>query len=219
MTAVLFAGLAAQTVMALGWETDAYGRKYRQQDYSLATGWKWIDEYSYYFDQNGYVVTNTVTPDGYTVDMAGIWTVDGVRQKNPAAALQLPRYQLAGKYFGFVPPAAWEKRYSWNLENDGSINFLDNAGRLLFSIRVETVAGDENAEADGFINVRRIASLKHFGKTTHVVYRADRPGQEPDPAADPVGAAEYAWLKSYEEAVERSFYGVQSYDYKPVENK
>ena len=81
--AVVLAGLAAQTVFALGWETDARGRRYVQQDYTyVANGWKWIDGSCYYFDANGYVVTNGVTPDNYTVDQAGIWTVDGVRQKN-----------------------------------------------------------------------------------------------------------------------------------------
>ena len=217
-TAVVLAGLAAQTVSALGWETDAGGRKYVQQDYTYAAnGWRWIDESCYYFDANGYVLTNGLTPDNYTVDQAGIWTVDGVRQKNKGAAMQLPRYQIAAKYFGFVPPVAWEKRYSWNMENDGSLNFLDNAGRLLFSIRVVPVDGEDALE--GWENVKRIAKLKHNGGSTHVVYRADRPGQAPDPAADPVAASEYAWLKSYEDAVERSFYGIQSYQYVPVEEQ
>ena len=216
--AVVLAGLAAQTVSALGWETDAGGRKYVQQDYTYAAnGWRWIDESCYYFDANGYVLTNGLTPDNYTVDQAGIWTVDGVRQKNKGAAMQLPRYQIAATYFGFVPPVAWEKRYSWNMENDGSLNFLDNAGRLLFSIRVVPVDGEDALE--GWENVKRIAKLKHNGGSTHVVYRADRPGQAPDPAADPVAASEYAWLKSYEDAVERSFYGIQSYQYVPVEEQ
>ena len=216
--AVVLAGLAAQTVSALGWETDAGGRKYIQQDYTyVANGWKWIDESCYYFDANGYVVTNGVTPDNYTVDQAGIWTVDGVRQKNKTVPVQLPRYQIAAKYFGFIPPLAWEKRCSWNIENDGSINFLDNAGRLLFSIRVVPVDGEDTLE--GWENVKRIAKLKHNGASTHAIFRADRAGQAPDAAADPVGASEYAWLKSYEEAVERSFYGIQSYEYVPVEEQ
>ena len=216
--AVVLAGLAAQTVFALGWETDARGRRYIQQDYTYAAnGWKWIDECCYYFDADGYVVTNGVTPDNFTVDQAGIWTVDGVRQKNKVVGVQLPRYQIAAKYFGFVPPLAWEKRCSWNIENDGSINFLDNAGRLLFSIRVVPVDGEDTLE--GWKNVKRIAKLKHNGASTHAIFRADRAGQAPDPAVDPVAAAEYAWLKSYEEAVERSFYGIQSYQYVPVEEQ
>ena len=192
-------------------------RLFLRSDGRRTPGWKWIDECCYYFDADGYVVTNGVTPDNFTVDQAGIWTVDGVRQKNKTAGLQLPRYQIAAKYFGFVPPLAWEKRYSWNAENDGSINFLDNAGRLLFSIRVLPVDGEDTL--DGWENVKRIAKLKHNGASTHVVYRADRPGQAPDAAADPVAASEYAWLKSYEEAVEHSFYGIQSYQYIPVEEQ
>ena len=217
-TAVLLAAFAAQTVLALGWETDTNGRKYLQQDYQyVKNGWKWIDEYCYYFDADGYVVTNGVTPDNYTVDQAGIWTVDGVRQINRSAGLQLPRYQIAAKYFGFVPPVAWEKRYSWNAEADGSVNFLDNAGRLLFSIRVVPVDSEDTLEE--WENVEWIAKLKHFGATTHVIYRADKPGQAPDPETDPAGASEYAWLKSYEKVVENSFYGIQSYQYVPIEEQ
>lgn len=31
----------------------------------------------FYFDENGYLLTNTVTPDGYSVNEYGEWTVDG----------------------------------------------------------------------------------------------------------------------------------------------
>lgn len=40
-------------------------------------GWKWIDGYSYYFDAEGKLLTETVTPDGYTVDSNGRWHIDG----------------------------------------------------------------------------------------------------------------------------------------------
>lgn len=46
--------------------------------------WMWIDGYCYYFtDQNHRnKLTSTTTPDGYTVDDQGRWTVNGVAQYN-----------------------------------------------------------------------------------------------------------------------------------------
>ena len=44
-------------------------------------GWQWIDDgnnlaHCYYFDANGYILTNTTTPDGYTVNEDGKWVTD-----------------------------------------------------------------------------------------------------------------------------------------------
>lgn len=43
-------------------------------------GWQWIDGKCYYFGQDGYMYANTTTPDGYTVNASGQWTVNGVVQ-------------------------------------------------------------------------------------------------------------------------------------------
>ena len=51
-------------------------------DGKYAVGWKWLDgdgdgvSESYYFDSDGWLLTNTVTPDGYRVNEDGAW-VDG----------------------------------------------------------------------------------------------------------------------------------------------
>lgn len=48
--------------------------------------WQWIDGNGdgkaecYYFNESGYCLLNTVTPDGYLVDETGAWTVDGIQQ-------------------------------------------------------------------------------------------------------------------------------------------
>lgn len=48
--------------------------------------WKWIDGNMdgivecYYFGPDGYLYTDTTTPDGYAVNADGAWTVDGVVQ-------------------------------------------------------------------------------------------------------------------------------------------
>lgn len=53
--------------------------------------WVWIDgnndgiAESYYFDSNGYCLQNTTTPDGYTVNVSGAWTVNGAIQTQAVA--------------------------------------------------------------------------------------------------------------------------------------
>lgn len=42
--------------------------------------WLWIDGYCYCFDENGKMYSSCETPDGYTVNQAGQWTVNGVVQ-------------------------------------------------------------------------------------------------------------------------------------------
>lgn len=42
------------------------------------TGWQWIDGYCYYFAADGKMYSNTITPDGFTVDANGAWTENGV---------------------------------------------------------------------------------------------------------------------------------------------
>lgn len=48
--------------------------------------WQWIDgnndgiAESYYFNHEGYLYVDTITPDGYQVDKIGAWIIDGVIQ-------------------------------------------------------------------------------------------------------------------------------------------
>ena len=51
-----------------------------------SSSWQWIDGNSdgiaecYYFDGSGYCMLNTTTPDNYSVNNSGAWTVNGVVQ-------------------------------------------------------------------------------------------------------------------------------------------
>lgn len=57
-----------------------------------ANGWRWIDgnqdgvSECYYFDAEGWLLTSTTTPDGYTVNADGAWTVNGIAQIRQTAA-------------------------------------------------------------------------------------------------------------------------------------
>ena len=75
------------TAFAGTWKQDAKGW---QWDYGngtkAANKWEWCDGNGdgiaecYYFDNNGYCLINTTTPDGYPVNGNGAWTEDGVVQ-------------------------------------------------------------------------------------------------------------------------------------------
>lgn len=70
------------------WHQDTNKKRWINDDGSLAAnGWKWIDDNGdgikecFYFDANGYVLTDTRTPDGYMVNSKGEWVVDGEIQR------------------------------------------------------------------------------------------------------------------------------------------
>lgn len=60
------------TTFAGEWKQDATGWWYQNDDggYPVST-WQEIDGKQYYFNENGYLLTNTITPDGQQVDENG----------------------------------------------------------------------------------------------------------------------------------------------------
>lgn len=85
-TAVATALMGTMSVpaFAAGWQKNDTGWWYgTNADNSTwyANSWQWIDDgdnlaHCYYFDANGYILTNTTTPDGYTVNEDGKWVTD-----------------------------------------------------------------------------------------------------------------------------------------------
>lgn len=78
--------------LAAGWQSDAVGWWWQNDDGSYPKNcWQWIDgngdgtAESYYFNEAGYLLVSTVTPDGYTVDANGAWTVNGIVQTQKMA--------------------------------------------------------------------------------------------------------------------------------------
>ena len=83
-TALLSAALLSTPVLAGEWRANSTGFWYVNDDGSYPTyAWQWIDGdgdgvyQCFAFDENGYLMLNQTTPDGYLVGEAGAW-FDGV---------------------------------------------------------------------------------------------------------------------------------------------
>ena len=75
--------LSCMPAFAGEWKQDAKGWWWQEDNGSYPTStWKEINGRQYYFGANGYLLTNTTTPDGYTVNADGAWTVNGVVQES-----------------------------------------------------------------------------------------------------------------------------------------
>ncbi len=75
------------------WQQDSAGWRWQKDDGSYHTGgWQWLDgnqdgvSECYYFDVNGYMLSNTTTPDGYQVNGSGAWVENGVVKTMGTAA-------------------------------------------------------------------------------------------------------------------------------------
>ena len=86
--AVMTMAMSVTSFAAIGqWRQDSTGWWWEREGGSYLTNqWMWIDGNAdgiaecYCFGPDGYMLANTTTPDGYTVDANGAWTVNGVVQ-------------------------------------------------------------------------------------------------------------------------------------------
>ena len=111
------------TSFAGEWKSDNNGWWYQNDDGSYPKNtWQWIDgnkdgiSESYYFNENGYLLTNT-TKDGYTVNGDGAWTVNGVVQtqgqkvaSNTAQSYDA-QYPLKGRVENYLD--SYDGNYVW----------------------------------------------------------------------------------------------------------
>lgn len=110
--AVTMASSMSMTSFAGQWQQDAAGSWYQEDNGSYpANTWKWIDGNNdgvaecYYFNEKGYMLSNTTTPDGYQVNASGAWVVNGVVQTQATGSAGNvahsgnydPAHPLAGK--------------------------------------------------------------------------------------------------------------------------
>lgn len=95
--AVLSAALAVSVAFSLtayagSWKEDGRGRWYAHDDGTYTSSdWEQIDGSWYCFDGEGYLLTNTTTPDGYQVGADGKWITGETAQsgeQNTTAKVQ-----------------------------------------------------------------------------------------------------------------------------------
>lgn len=84
---LVFVTMMTSPAFAGQWAQDGNNWKYQNDDGTYAVNWQWIDGKSYCFDSNGIMYANTTTPDGYTVNENGEWTVNGVVQTQNTASI------------------------------------------------------------------------------------------------------------------------------------
>lgn len=117
-------------VSAAAWKQDNTGWWYQEDNGSYpANTWKWIDGNNdgvaecYYFDGNGYMLTNTTAPDGYQVNASGAWVVNGVVQTQAAGSAGNVAH--SGNYDPAHPLAGMVDAWNLRLSNDTySLNYV-----------------------------------------------------------------------------------------------
>lgn len=89
--AVLLATVAlSMSAFAGQWRQDDTGWWYQNEDGTyVKSEWFWIDGRCYYFNEDGYCLQNTQTPDGYSVDGQGAWIEGGVVQMQQEVQAQM----------------------------------------------------------------------------------------------------------------------------------
>ncbi len=99
LTATAFLSIStAFGSLAGSWQQFGTAWKWAEDNgtYAVST-WKWLDgnhdgiAECYYFDGNANMVSNTTTPDGYTLDQNGCWTVNGIPQKKYVGGAATPQ--------------------------------------------------------------------------------------------------------------------------------
>lgn len=106
----LTAALTISSVMpafAAGWQQDAKGWWWKNDNASYPKNeWVWLDgngdgvSECYYFDGNGYLITNATTPDGCLVNVDGQWMENGqVKTKGVASTTQTSNTNIKGTVY------------------------------------------------------------------------------------------------------------------------
>ena len=89
MSFVFLLSGTAQADWVKGESKNAWWFDFGNGDY-FKSSWQWIDGNQdgiaecYCFDENGWMYENTITPDGYTVNGNGAWTVSNIVQTKPS---------------------------------------------------------------------------------------------------------------------------------------
>ena len=119
-TAMAFSAIMAIASYAGEWKQDTSGYWYQNDDGSYTTnGWQEIDGKQYYFDGNGYMLSESITPDGKLVGTDGSVVV----YNNSSYQSILDYYSLKLKYSTPVLIAEYNNEISSN--NNGLMGLAE----------------------------------------------------------------------------------------------
>lgn len=113
--ALSFASFAGQ------WQSDSNGWWYQNDDGTYpVNAWQWIDgdadgvSECYYFNEKGYCLTNTTTPDGKTVNSNGALIISGIVQTQTAQNASTSKSGGSSKSVATQPTQAASKETTSN---------------------------------------------------------------------------------------------------------
>ena len=158
LTAMIAAAVSVP-VQAGEWRSDAKGWWYAEDDGSYPVSqWKEVNGKYYYFGADGYMLADTVTPDGYQVGADGAW-IQGVQ-----AGAQDDRYLDA--YASFlrsykIPKGTTPKFHLLYIDGDAIPELAICEGASWHGAPV-----DLYGYASG--NVQKISSFGQFGSISYV---------------------------------------------------
>lgn len=153
-TVSMAAMMTTMNVYALGWQHNMTGWRYGTNELNTtwhANGWQWIDGNNdgiaecYYFDSNGYMLASTTTPDGFTVNANGAWTVNGVVQTKIVGTVAIPSEQNGKE--GTKSASAVNTVSESEDESDTTVNTEDSDGDIKDDTSKKPETEVENQEA------------------------------------------------------------------------
>ena len=123
------------------WQQDTTGWWYSEDDGTYPVNqWQEIDGKQYYFNEKGYMLSDTTTPDGYKVGADGAWVQDGVTQTSGGLTASYGQYsinplifeemnstirQLYEKYIGEPVGDKRLKAFSFARDGEDNISFTN----------------------------------------------------------------------------------------------
>lgn len=160
-TALLSAVLLSTPALAGEWRANSTGFWYINDDGSYPTyAWQWIDGdgdgvyQCFAFDENGYLMLNQTTPDGYLVGEAGAW-FDGVTP--------VTRTYPVGTY---VAPTPIEGLRKYGYASDGTRLVTSRTGSKSSSKNNSSVLNKPNAGNTASVSKKDLVTNKiTVGKT------------------------------------------------------
>ncbi|WP_432627708.1 hypothetical protein [Brotaphodocola sp.] len=109
ITTVLVSSLLTMVSYAGQWKADEKGYWWQDDDGSYPVNtWRWIDgnqdgvSECYYFDGNGYMLSDTTTPDGNQVNESGAWVENGEIVQLQNSQTKVSVEEIEEKYYDYL---------------------------------------------------------------------------------------------------------------------